>query len=87
MSPSITQRCGLRYVNQLSGLHIDGMPPDLGRYFSRVIIPEIDRSVGDIIGSQQQLLLRLADETMCGLRVARANSVSFRDPYHQAPQD
>jgi hypothetical protein len=74
-------------VNQLSGLHIDGMPPDLGRYFSRVIIPEIDRSVGDIIGSQQQLLLRLADETMCGLRVARANSVSFRDPYHQAPQD
>ncbi len=72
LSPSISQRFGLRFVNQLSNLEV-AQPSDLGNYVSRSLIPAIDHSLGPrLIGSQQQLVLRLEDGTMCGLRMAFA---------------
>jgi uncharacterized protein (TIGR04255 family) len=69
LSPSISQRFGLRFVNQLSNLEV-AQPSDLGNYVSRSLVPAIDHSLGaHLIGAQQQLVLRLADETMCGLRM------------------
>ena len=73
IAPTMEQRLGLRYVNQLADLLVTG-PGDLARYFENSLLPGLQHELfgSALVAAQNQLVLRLDSDISCGLRLGFA---------------
>jgi uncharacterized protein (TIGR04255 family) len=73
IAPTMEQRLGLRYVNQLADLLVTG-PGDLAQYFENSLLPGLQHELfgSALVAAQNQLVLRLDSDISCGLRLGFA---------------